>query len=234
VGNRGSGIPEPILRPVEIVAFRVQLVNLANIAAYVVARIVFVLLPPPLFREDQRTQIRMRMEGTTPKELSPHEIAPTATIQRRWRLSLWGSTVIMVRHADIVNAGSDPGLSPAGLVRATLLAHMLQDAGLSAVFVTQSLRSVQTGTPAAAGVGLTVTPYTATDTAGLVTAIRTSHANKTVLVIAHSNTVDDIAAGLGAPGVGELTAPQFDRMFVITRTWCGTRICRMRYGDATP
>ena len=90
------------------------------------------------------------MEGTTPKELSLHEIKPTTTMLRRWGLSLWGSTVIMVRHADIVNAGSDPGLSTAGLVRANLLAHMLQDAALSAVFVTQFLRSVQTGTPAAA------------------------------------------------------------------------------------
>src|SRR5262249_39721456 len=102
-----------------------------------------------------------------------------------------------------------------------------------AVFVTQFLRSVQTGTPAAVTAGLAVTPYTATDTGGLVTALRTSHPNETVLVVAHSNTVDDIAAGLGAPGVGELAATQFDRMFVITRTWCSTRVCRMRYGAST-
>jgi broad specificity phosphatase PhoE len=169
-----------------------------------------------------------------PRELSPHEIKPSTTMLRRWGLSLWGSTVILVRHADIVNAGSDPGLSAAGLTRATLLAHMLQDAALSAVFVTQFLRSVETGTPAATAAGLAVTPYTATDAAGLVTSIRINHANKTVLVVAHSNTVDDIAAGLGTPSVGELAATQFDRMFVITRTWCGTRVCRMRYGASTP
>src|SRR4029077_13291095 len=101
-------------------------------------------------------RIGVRMEGTTPKELSLHEIKPTTTMLRRWGLSLWGSTVIMVRHADIVNAGSDPGLSTAGLARANLLAHMLQDAALSAVFVTQFLRSVQTGTPAAAAASLAV------------------------------------------------------------------------------
>jgi len=179
-------------------------------------------------------RVRVRMEGTTPNELSLHEIKPTATMLRRWGLSLWGSTVIMVRHADIVNAGSDPGLSSVGVVRANPLAHMLQDAALSAVFVTQFLRPVETGSPAAVAAGLAVTPYMATDTAGLVMMIRTSHANKTVLVVAHSNTVDDIAAGLGVPSVGELAATQFDRMFVITRTWCGTRVCRMRYGASTP
>jgi broad specificity phosphatase PhoE len=168
------------------------------------------------------------------KELSPHEIKPTITMLRRWGLSLWGSTVIMVRHAEPVNAGTNSGLSSAGVARANLLAHMLQDAALSAVFVTQFLRSNETGTPVAAVAGLVVTPYTSTDAAGLITAIRTSHANKTVLVVAHSNTVDDIAAALGISGVGELAPTQFDRMFVITRTWCGTRLCRMRYGLSTP
>jgi hypothetical protein len=111
---------------------------------------------------------------------------------------------------------------------------MLQDAALSAIFVSEFLRSVQTGTPVATTAGLSVTPYTSADTAGLLTAIRTSYANKSVLVVAHSNTIDDIATGLGMPGIGQLTATQFDRMFVITRTWCGTRLCRMRYGLSTP
>jgi len=111
---------------------------------------------------------------------------------------------------------------------------MLQDTALSAVFVTQFLRSNETGNLVAAVAGLAVTPYTAIDATGLITTIRTSHTNKTVLVVAHSNTVDDIAAALGISGVGELTPTQFDRMFVITRTWCGTRLCRMRYGLSTP
>ena len=68
----------------------------------------------------------------------------------------------------------------------------------------------------------------------LVTAIRAAQSAGPVLVVAHSNTVDDIAAALGAPGVAELTDGQFDRMYIITRSWCGTRLLRLRYGNPTP
>jgi broad specificity phosphatase PhoE len=162
-----------------------------------------------------------------------HDIPPTATIKRKFALFLWTTTVVMVRHAER-GAGADPALTAAGQARATLLAQMLQDANLSAVFVTDTLRSRQTGTPAATGAGLVPTVYDATDAAALATTIRTGHAGRTVLVVAHSNTVDDIAAALGAPGVTELTDTQFDRMFVISRSWCGTRLLRLRYGAPTP
>lgn len=162
-----------------------------------------------------------------------HDIPPTATIRRKFALFLWTTTVVLVRHAER-GTGADPALTAAGQARAALLASMLQDAALSAVFVTDTLRSRQTGTPAAQGAGLMPTLYNATDAAALVAAIRANHAGRTVLVVAHSNTVDDIATALGAAGVTELTDPQFDRMFVIMRTWCGTRLLRLRYGAPTP
>jgi broad specificity phosphatase PhoE len=162
-----------------------------------------------------------------------HDIQPTATLKRRFANLLWTTTVILVRHAER-GAGTDPALTAAGQARAALLAQMLQDASLSAVFVTDTLRSRQTGTPAAQGAGVQPTLYPATDAAALVAAIRAGHAGRTVLVIAHSNTVDDIAAALGAAGIAELTDTQFDRMFIIMRTWCGTRLLRLRYGTPTP
>lgn len=162
-----------------------------------------------------------------------HDIPPTATIRRKFPLFLWTSTVVLVRHAER-GAGADPALTAAGQTRATLLAAMLQDANLGAVYVTDTLRSRQTGTPAAQGAGLQPTLYDANDAAALAATIRASHPGRTVLVVAHSNTVDDIAAALGAGGVAELTDTQFDRMFVLSRTWCGTRLLRLRYGAPTP
>jgi broad specificity phosphatase PhoE len=162
-----------------------------------------------------------------------HDIPPTATIRRKFRLFLWASTVVLIRHAER-GTGADPALTAAGQARATLLAGMLQDANLGAVFVTDTLRSRQTGTPAAQGAGLQPIVYDATDATALATTIRASHPGRTVLVVAHSNTVDDIAAALGAGGVAELADTQFDRMFVISRSWCGTRLLRLRYGAPTP
>lgn len=172
--------------------------------------------------------------GTPEAGLLPiHDIPPTATLRRKFAAFLWTTTVVLVRHAER-GAGADPALTAAGQARATLLAQMLQDAALSAVFVTDTLRSRQTGTPAAQGAGLQTTLYDATNAAALAATIRAGHAGRTVLVVAHSNTVDDIAAAFGATGVGELTDTQFDRMFVIMRTWCGTRLLRLRYGTPTP
>lgn len=162
-----------------------------------------------------------------------HEIVPTVTILRKHRLLIWASTVILVRHAE-KTSGNNPPLSAAGLVRANLLRDMLQDEDLSAVFVTNTVRSEQTGQPTATGQGLSLTHYDATDGPALASTIRSGHAGQSVLVVAHSNTVDDIAGALGAPGLGELAEGQFDRMFVISRSWCGTRLTRMRYGNSTP
>ncbi|MEZ5716232.1 MAG: hypothetical protein R3D85_14405 [Paracoccaceae bacterium] len=54
-----------------------------------------------------------------------------------------------------------------------------------------------------------------------------------MLVVAHSNTIDDIAGALGVPGLGELAESQFDRMFILSRNWCGTRLIRLRFGAPT-
>lgn len=160
-----------------------------------------------------------------------HRIDPTPTLLRRYRLLAWSSTVILVRHAE-KGAGTDPPLSPAGQARAQVLRDMVQDMDLSAVFVTNTLRSRQTGQAVATGQGLAVSVYS--DAAALAQTLRSGHAGRAVLVVAHSNTVDDVAGALGAPGVGELEEAQFDRMFILSRSWCGTRLTRLRYGASTP
>lgn len=138
--------------------------------------------------------------------------------------------VVLVRHAERVTDGVDPALSPAGRARARLLARMLGDASVQGVYVTQLRRSRQTGAPTAAAAGVSVTEYEAHSAAALAATITTSHTSGTVLVVAHSNTVDDIGAALGAAGVGELAENEFDRMFILVRRACGTSVLRLRFG----
>jgi phosphohistidine phosphatase SixA len=161
-----------------------------------------------------------------------HKILPTATILRRYRYRLWTSTVFIVRHAE-KGGGSNPVLNSAGHARANLLAHMLQHENISGVFVTDTNRSRQTGQPAATQAGVALTQYNAIDGDEVANGIRQNHAGRSVLVVGHSNTVDDIAGALGVPGLGELAEDQFDRMFIITRSWCGSRLVRLRYGAET-
>lgn len=176
----------------------------------------------------------LRQHPILARRFPVHKILPTPVMRRRYALRLWTASVVVVRHADIVAGGADPGLSAAGQVRADLLRDMLQDEGIRAVFVTNTNRSRQTGTPTAKAAGVALSTYPALDAAGLAASVRLHHAGQTVLVVAHSNTVDNIASAFGASGVLELAEHQFDRMFVISRAWCTTRLVNMRYGAPTP
>jgi hypothetical protein len=105
---------------------------------------------------------------------------------------------------------------------------MLGDAAVKAVYVTEVLRSRQTGKPTAASAGVPLTTYV--DATALAATITASQHTGTVLVVAHSNTVDDIASTFGASGAGELGEAEFDRMFIIARRSCGSTLVRLRYG----
>ncbi len=138
--------------------------------------------------------------------------------------------MVLTRHAERVVGGTDPALSQAGRARAKLLSRMLSDASMKGVYVTEFLRSRQTGKPTAAVTGVPLTQYDAANATALVATITASHTSGTVLVVAHSNTVDEIAAAFGASGVGELAEAEFDRMFILARRSCGTTLLRLRFG----
>jgi phosphohistidine phosphatase SixA len=146
------------------------------------------------------------------------------------------TTIYIVRHADkAVGGGADPQLSQAGLARAQTLAHMLRQDKVKAVFVTQYLRSRQTGEPAALDSGVALQEYS--DPQAVADLILANHEGKRVLVVAHSNTVKVIAARLtGSIGVAvaDLQEHQYDRFYVVHRIGPKGHLDRLRYGAATP
>ncbi len=144
------------------------------------------------------------------------------------------TTVYISRHAEKLNATANTPLSASGLIRATELAHVLKDEGIDAVFVTEFLRTQQTGEPTATQTGIGVIQYSASTPQDVVDTILADHAGNKVLVIGHSNTVDDIATWLGVSGVSELTESQFDRLFVVHRFGSTAHLDRLRYGTETP
>lgn len=84
------------------------------------------------------------------------------TTSARTCSTLRHTIAILVRHAER-GGGADRALSVAGQARAALPAGMLREAGLSAVFVTDTLRSRRTGAPAAQGAGVRPTVCTTID-----------------------------------------------------------------------
>ncbi|MBX3726711.1 MAG: histidine phosphatase family protein [Xanthomonadales bacterium] len=142
------------------------------------------------------------------------------------------TTVYLVRHAEKAD-GDDPTLSPSGQTRAITLAHVLADAGLSAVFVTDTRRSRDTAAPVAAATGLAATRYDARDAQALAATVRADHAGQAVLVVGHSNTLDDLAAAFGAHGLADLDESQYDRLYVVQAGSNDVRLLQLRYGTPT-
>lgn len=140
-------------------------------------------------------------------------------------------TVILTRHAE-KGAGppKDPDLSEAGVKRAKLLASMLADSGVDAIYVTEFKRTQQTAAPLAERVNVKATVLS--DTQQLVKAIR-SRQSSVVVVVGHSNTVPAIIAGLGGPKVN-IADPEYDNLFVLTVGSSQSSLLRLHYGDPTP
>jgi len=136
--------------------------------------------------------------------------------------------VVLVRHADPATGGTDPGLSPSGILRAATLAKMLGGAGITAIFTSNLRRTKDTAKPLANQ--LAITPVTIADDAAAAAA-QIRAAGQRVLVIGHSNTVPTIIKTLGGPATVVINPTEFDRMFVLHLPAQGAAsLLTMRYG----
>jgi broad specificity phosphatase PhoE len=119
-------------------------------------------------------------------------------------------TVYLVRHAEKAE-GWPPGreldafqpLSPAGTARAESLANRLKDAGIVAIYSSNTTRSLATGLPLAKATGVPLLADDATikpgEMAAFFASLREKHAaDKAVLVVGHSNTIPELLIKLGA------------------------------------
>lgn len=140
--------------------------------------------------------------------------------------------VIVVRHAERADGGAgagtsmtaspDPPLSEAGKARARKLAAMLADAGVTAIYTTEYLRTKDTAAPLAAKIGVIAEVVMARDANALVAKVK-SHKTGAVLVVGHSNTVPAIVRALGG-SVVSVGDDEYDSLFVVAADGTTTRI----------
>ena len=144
------------------------------------------------------------------------------------------TVVVLIRHSDRVQ-GQDQ-LSDIGLVRSQELVHVLEKAGVDAIIRSDTNRTAQTAAPLAAATGITPVVFPPNNIAAFVDEIR-SHSGETVFVIGHSNTVPQIIATLGGPGIPEIAETEFDNLFVLTLcrcSWRPARLLNLQYGAPSP
>jgi broad specificity phosphatase PhoE len=122
--------------------------------------------------------------------------------------------VYLVRHAERAEDGTDdPPISEAGRERAGILAHMLRDAGVTAIHTTDRKRTRQTGAPLAERLGLPFEVYATGDLPDF--AARLLAAPGRHLVLGHSNTTPALVAALGGVAGDPIADAEYDRLYVV-------------------
>jgi broad specificity phosphatase PhoE len=140
-------------------------------------------------------------------------------------------TVFLVRHAEKLSTARDAVLSPQGYKRADCLARTLGDAGIQVIFATGLMRTQETAKPLSKKLGIKATTVEYKDVAGLVEKLR-AIPDKTVLVVAHSDTLPGIIEKLGAGKVDPIKEEEFDRLFVFHHTGpTSGSVVTLRYCD---
>ncbi len=145
------------------------------------------------------------------------------------------STVIVLRHAEKLDASDDTPLSTEGRARAQRLADMFgraTDTGaVRAIYASDTRRTRDTAAPLAARLALSVVTLPGEDVDGLLGRLRRDGRGQTSLVVGHSNTVPQIVAELTG-GRFEVTVAPDDHgsVFVVTISSFGPpSVLRLRY-----
>lgn len=138
--------------------------------------------------------------------------------------------IYIVRHAERADDGKFSLLSPQGRERASRLARILRDAGISQIVVTEYERTAQTAAPLAAHLGIKPSAVAADDPATLLHLIRASGQRARVLVVGHSDTIPALLKALGCKPQVTIAKPEYDNLFVVVPGGDGPPVLvRLRY-----
>ncbi len=156
-----------------------------------------------------------------------------------------GNTVYVVRHAEkaVPVAGSgqvmtnDPPLTEAGKKRAFALRDKLKNKNIRYLFSTNTKRTIATAQPLSDYAGhLRIDLYSSRkdSTAALIEKIKSIRSGN-VLLVGHSNTIDDIANALCGSTVvpGDLEDAAYDHLYIIRRRGGRYKFRDSHYGVRT-
>lgn len=126
------------------------------------------------------------------------------------------SVLVLVRHAEKVDESSDAQLSDVGRSRARALAALLKDAGIEAVYSTDTARTRDTARPTAEILSKAVEIYDADALEDFAKKLRSKGGR--ALVVGHSNTTPDLVKLLGGDPGAPIADAEYDRIYVLTHS----------------
>jgi broad specificity phosphatase PhoE len=132
------------------------------------------------------------------------------------------TTLIIVRHAEKITTGDDPGLTEMGQERADRLAQMLVRQPVAAVYSSPYNRTRLTGAPTAVSNNMKVMEYDPSDAESFLIEVITKHSGETILITGHSNTVPAMVNLLTGSSLDNFEDSDYGNLFVITGTQLGS------------
>lgn len=152
------------------------------------------------------------------------------------------NTIYIVRHAEkaagvdpaTMKSITDPPLTVEGQERALKLREMLEGKGIKHIYSTNTLRTISTAKPLKElSLKIPITIYSSKpDSMDAFIRQLKNILKGNVLVVGHSNTVDDIANKLCLSTVvaGDLKDSEYDNLFIIKRKGDKYQFSKEKYG----
>lgn len=129
------------------------------------------------------------------------------------------TTIILVRHAETFEGGSERMLNEVGKKRVLKLKETLQNVPLDAIYSTDLNRTKQTAHPIAIARGLDIKLYDPKNLAAFAADLLKNHVGETILVSGHSNTTPQlINALIGEKKYEDLDETEFYHLFILNFT----------------
>ena len=132
------------------------------------------------------------------------------------------TTYYIVRHAEkataAANMSSDVPLTAAGEQRAINLKNLLQNKNIGYIFSTSTIRTTSTANPLSVATGVPVQLYNHRDTLNQFIQRLKSIKKRNVLIVGHSNTVDDVVNKLMNQSLlTDLQETEYNNLFMVHR-----------------
>ena len=126
------------------------------------------------------------------------------------------TTIILVRHAETFEVGSERMLNEVGKNRALELKQTLQNVQLDAIYSTDFNRTRQTAHPIAIAKGLDIKLYDPINLSAFAADLLKNHVGESILVLGHSNTTPQLVNALiGEKKYEDLDETEFYHLFIL-------------------
>jgi broad specificity phosphatase PhoE len=119
-----------------------------------------------------------------------------------------------VRHGERADDSRDTELSATGRARARVLAALLKDAGIDAVYSTDFVRTRDTARPLAELLSVPVQIYDGDGLEAFAKTLRSRGGR--ALVVGHSDTTPDLVGLLGGDPGPPIGSDEYDRLYILT------------------